>query len=220
MPWVAAAALVAGAAMSAVTAANQPNYGKMASKAEKEKQDRLTKGRAEVDKAFAGYTPEFYAKREKAYLDYALPQEGQQFRDAQKQLTYSLSNRGVRNSTIAQTDWSKLFRTHAGAQQSIANTAVDQANALKEKVESGRQGVLDTLYQSADPGQARSKAISVASSFQNPNAFAPLGNMFSNLTNQWVTNQLLQSYQKGAAYAGGNSTPTYSLAPIPTTYND
>jgi len=218
MPWIIPLIAIG---TSIAGAASQPNYGKMAADAEEKKQKNIDEGMKGINETFAGYTPKFYKQREDAYLKYALPQESSQFRDAQKGLTFSLANRGVRNSSIANTNWSTLNRAHAGAQQQVADQAVNTANDLKSKVESGKQNVIDSLYQSADPLQAKAKAISIASQFQNPDPFAPLSNMFGNLTNQWTTNSLLSSYQKGQNFAGGGSSSgsILPLAPLGPTYS-
>lgn len=219
MPWVAALAAVAGTVMQRMDANSMKNQ---AADAELKRQQRIREGTADVDSAFAGYNPEFYKKRENAYLQFALPQEQSQFNEAQKQTMFGLAGRGLLGGSAAKNAMSNLYRTHASAQQGIGDEAVNQANTLKTNVSQSRQGVLDQLYQSADPGRAKDAAVSAASQYQMPNAFAPLTNLFSNISNQYLANQALTSFKKGVSYSSpednknplaaalGSFTPTIS----------
>lgn len=200
MPWVIAVAAVASAAYGA---SQSGKSAKAMQRAEAARQQRIKEGTASVEDAFSGYTPAFYRQREQAYKDYALPQEAAQYRDAQESLTKSLAERGVSNSSMAKKDWSSLFRQHGAAQQGIAESAVDQANALRSNILNSKQGVLGQLYSSADPGNASAQAAAVASTYQQPSAFTPLNNTFSALTNSWLTKQLVSNYNKGALFASG-----------------
>jgi len=168
--------------------------------------------------SFEGFQPEFFQKRAQDYINYALPQEAQQYRDTRNALTYGLANKGLADSSVATQTGANLERTAGQAKQGIADTAISQANQLQQDVEESRQKSIAQLYQSADPAQAFQSAISAAGQFQRPSTFAPIGNLFNNLAQQYYTNQTLNNYR--LPQYGTAPNPTYNLAGAlgPTTY--
>lgn len=169
------------------------------------------------EQTFEGFQPEFFDKRAKAYVDYALPQLGDQYRDARDATIYGLSNRGLSNSTIASRANRRLEDTVGEGKQSIAESGINQANQLKKEIEDRRQQTIQQLYQTADPSQAFQSAISSASQFRQPSVFAPLTNMFSNLANQYYINQAIKGYQ-GQGNVGSQPQYDFSGSLGPVTY--
>lgn len=181
---------------------------------------RLKKGllyTAPEYKTFEGFQPEFFRQRAQDYVNFALPQEAQQYQQSRNALLYGLSNRGLGASSVAQQASSDLERTAGQAKQTIADTGLEQANQLQKDIENARQQAIQQLYQTADPSQATQGAISAASQFQKPSIFAPLGNLFSNLAQQYYVNQVLKSQQQ-PFYGYGQGSPNYSMALGPGTY--
>jgi hypothetical protein len=166
---------------------------------------------------FEGFQQPFYDERAKAYENFALPQLGDQYRNARDAMVYGLSNRGLNQSTIADRGRYDLEKTTGSAKQQIVDTGIGQANQLKQDVEASRQNALKQLYQTADPAQAFQSAINTSSQFRNPSVFAPLGNMFAGLANQYMTSQLLKGYQQ-PGMGGYSLTPNVNTPLGPNIY--
>ena len=87
---------------------------------------------------------------------------------------------------------------------------------LQRQVEQSKQTSLNQLYQSADPARAAESATSSAAQFQQPSVFAPLSNMFSGLSNQYLTNKLLSMYKlPGYSFPGQQAEQGSNFAPLP-----
>jgi hypothetical protein len=152
---------------------------------------------------FEGFTPAFYQKRAQAYVDNAMPQLANQYRNTRASLDFGLANRGLLKSSAANVQGSELERETGQAKQQIADTGQTEANQTKQQVENARSQAISYLYQTADPASASQQAIGQAANFQAPSSFAPLANMFSNLLSQYYTNQVL----------GSGGTPSYVMPP-------
>ena len=160
---------------------------------------------------YEGFQPSFYDQRAQDYINYALPQEGQQYRTNLNATTYNLANRGLLNSSQATKQFSDLNRTDIAAKQNIADQAIAQSNALRQQVSNAQQQAIQMLYQTGDPNLAAHNAITAAASATGPSVFAPISNMFGNLATSIYTNQLLNQYRGGG---GGsyNETPYYNMS--------
>ena len=191
-----------------------PDYAGQAQAAEDRRQAAIRKGTADVNKAFTGFTPQFYNQRRQAYIDYAMPQLSDQYTKTRNQIGFGLENRGLGRSGTAQKQWSDLFRQAGAAKQGIADSATAQAQDLEKQVNLQKQGLINTLYQTADPASASQAAISTAAGFQAPSTFAPLVNQFSGLLNQYYVSQLLNQRQPTVTTTGTSGYGS-SFAPLP-----
>lgn len=186
------------------------DYAKTAKKQEAARQQAITLGTQKINKAFSGFTPSFYQQRANAYEQFAMPQLANQYRQTRNQVGFGLANRGILASGAAKQQWSDLARDLGTAKQGIADTAISQAQGLRGQVENQRQTLLNQLYQSADPANAGAGATQVAAGYAQPSTFAPLGNMFANLANQYYMSQLINSYRPSSfiqappTYGGGS----------------
>lgn len=181
-----------------------PDYAKMASDAEQQRQYEIGQGTQGINTAFSQFTPQFYQQRAQAYQNYAMPQVAQQYQQNQQGLTYGLANRGLLGGSAAQTGQYNLDVANAQAQRQVADTGIAQSQALQQQIEGAHNQLLSNLYQSADPSAATQGAIGTAAGFAVPSVFQPIGNAFSNFLNQYATNQLLGA---SSAY------PTISVSP-------
>lgn len=161
--------------------------------------------------SYEGFQPSFFDQRAQDYVNYALPQEGQQYRTNLDATTYNLANRGLLSSSQATKQFSDLARTDIAAKQNIADQAISQSNALRQQVENAKQQAISMLYQTGDPNLAAHNAITAASAATGPSVFAPIGNMFGNLATSVYTNQLLNSYRNGGGVIP-NESPYYNLS--------
>lgn len=165
-------------------------------------------------KTFEGFQEPFYEKRAQDYVNFALPQLSQQYQQNRNQMLFGLANRGLGQSSVADTASSNLEREAGRGRQEIADTGIAQANQLRKDVENARQQSIAQLYQSADPAQALQGAVRAASGFQAPSTFAPITNMFSNLAQQYATSQILNNYRQPYGAPGQNGGNYF--APIPS----
>lgn len=147
------------------------------------------------NETFQGFQPEFFEQKYRDYLNYAMPQLGRQTNDATKSITYGLADRGIVNSSAGNKARGDLQYSTGQAQQQIADTGILQKQQLQKDIEAAKQQAIAQLYTTADPARATQGALAAASQFRGPSTFAPIGNMFGNLLNQYYTNQLLSSYQ-------------------------
>lgn len=186
-----------------------------AQQAEAQRQANITKGMDSINKAFAGYDQNFYNNRAQAFLNYALPQLGQQYQNTRNTLGFNLANRGLSNSSQANKTWSDLYNQLGQAKQSIADQAQQQSNALQTQVSNLKQGVIGQLYQSADPSQATLNTASAISQINQPSAFAQLPNEFNNLLQNYYSSQLLNAYRTPAYTPYGNQSQAFNFAMSP-----
>ena len=187
----------------------QDDYAAQAQAAEDQRQQRITTGTGEIDRAFSGFTPAFYDERNRAYTNYALPQLSEQYQQARNTLITNLANRGLLNTSMQGRQMSALQRQTEQGRQTIAEAGRAQAQDLQRQVEGSRGQLIGQLYQSADPANARQQAISTASSFQQPSVFAPLANMFSGLVDTYYRNALQQ--QANQPVVGGRVPSFYDV---------
>lgn len=190
------------------------DYAAIAQEQEQQRQQAITKGTADINAAYAGFTPDFYKQRQQAYVDFAMPQVSQQYRQARNQIGFNLANRGLLQSSAAGGQFSDLNRTMSQATQSVQDTGQSQAQDLQRQIEASKNQQLGYLYQSADPAGAGAQAISSAASFAQPSTFAPVANAFSNLLNQYYYSQLINAYKPTSFVS---MPPDMQSSPFPTT---
>lgn len=192
-----------------------PDYAAAAQSAEDRRQGAVTSGTKSINDAFSGFNPQFYKNRQQAYVNFALPQLGEQYQQARNDIGFGIANRGQYGGSNARKQWSDLFRTNQNARQGIADAAIGQSNDLRKQVAGQKSSLLGQLYASADPANAQSASIGAAASLQQPSVYGPLANQFSGLINQYYMNSLLNPNTPTTGTTG--TTPSYGagFAPIP-----
>ncbi len=189
------------------------DYAKKAAKQEQERQDRIKTGMSSINDAFAGYDDNFYNQRAQAYQNFALPELSQQYQQNRNQLVFNLANRGLLRSSAADKQWNTLGRTMAQGRQGIVDAGIAQSQQLRRDVENQKDSLIGNLYQSADPAQAAEAATRTAASFAAPSTFAPLGNAFGNIAQQYYLSQLINKNQPNTfVQAPSYSTPAANPA--------
>lgn len=190
------------------------NYAKKAEKQEKQRQERITTGTGSINKAFEGFNDDFYNQRASAYQKFALPELSHQYQQTRNQLVFNLANRGLLKGGAANQQWNELSRTMAQGRQQIADSGLAQSQDLRRSVEGQKDTLLGNLYQSADPASAAAGATSAAASFATPSTFAPIGNMFGNIAQQYYLSQLINRNQPTSFVQPPSGS--YSMAQPPT----
>ncbi len=139
---------------------------------------------------YKGFGPDFFNQAAQNYVDFAMPQFAQQYRDTQNSLNFGLANRGLSQSTQQKQAQSKLDVATGLGEQQIVDTARGTSQQLQKQVEDARNAAINNLYQTGDPSQALQQSIGAASQFAVPQTFSPLSNVFGNLANQYAINQI------------------------------
>lgn len=147
-------------------------------------------------------TPETYegfgnivGQRKQDYINYAMPQLADQYRNTQNAVEYGLGNRGLLGGSASAKAASDLNRQKTFATQTIADTGTSQAQSLQDQIEASRENLIQQLYQTANPAGGTQAAIANAARFQQPSAFAPIANMFGSLINQYATSRFFNPGQ-------------------------
>lgn len=156
---------------------------------------------------YQGFSPNFFQQRADAYTNFALPQLGQQYDQANRALQYGFANQGLSRSSAQQQAQSDLNLNFGQAKQNIIDTGTQQAQSLQQQIEQARENALSQLYQSANPAQAGQTALNTAQQFTAPSVYQPIGNAFSNILNQYA---LRQAY---------NNTPQLGYSAPATNFN-
>lgn len=198
-----------GYVTGAVLGGSSDNYADLAAKQERARQQAIQQGIGRINTAFAGFTPSFYKQRAQDYINFAEPQLSQQYQTNRNQVGFGLANRNLLGGSAANKQWSDLNRAMGQAQQQVADTGISQAQGLQQQIENQRNTLYGQLYQSADPAGAQAGAIQSAATFAQPSVYPALGNMFTNLANQYYLSQLINTYRPTSYIA---SPPTYSAS--------
>lgn len=175
---------------------------------EEQRRANINTGTAAIDQALAPFDDKYFATRQQAYVDNALPQLSQSFDQAQKDLVYALSRSGLLQSSEAANRQRMLNEERAKYERDINNGAVSFANQGRTGLEQTRSSLLSQLNATEDPTSAATSAANQAQLLQAPPSFDPLGNFAFNTA---VTLQnLSNNATRGRGYLSGS--PTASIA--------
>lgn len=171
------------------------------------RQQRIREGMAKIDTNFSQFDDGFYGKRQKAYMDYNVPQLQDKFGDARKELTYALARAGTLNSTVAADRQSQLQGKYQGEQASlIAKALQDGANA-RANTQATKSALVSQLNATADVDLAANDALAQSKAiYQSQPALSPLGDIFAGIADG--IGQLTaarQNAQIGAIANGGGA---------------
>lgn len=169
-----------------------------------EQERRIGYGSGLIDKAYSGFTPQFYADRATAYNNYAMPKLNQQAAQQGKQLDYRMANQGLLNSTAAGDLQSSLNRETATQKQGIIDQGISLSNDLQKNVNQSKSNQVAELQASGNPAASQQSALTAASGFTAPSAFAPVGNLFQQWGNIYGAGQLAQAYAANSPYSTAN----------------
>lgn len=158
-----------------------------------------------------GFDNAFYDKRKQDYLNFGIPQLAYQQKAAQKALSFSLARQGILHSGAAEQAGRDLSRQSGLGLQQVTDQATEQANTLRSNVEQERSRLINQLNATGDPNIASQQAVAAASTLRLPSTFAPIGNLFSDLTNQYVNKNLMGIWNNagtgtGSVWGGGRVT--------------
>ena len=190
---------------------------------QQQQQQALASGSSNIEKAFSGFTPQFYQNYENSYINQALPQLGDQYRSTLTNLNYSLGDRGLLTGSSAKdTAYSALNLANTQNENQIVNQAQTQAQNLQQTVGGQKAELYGELQQGQNPTQIGQSAVNLAAQTSAPSVFAPLGQAFQNFSNTYLASQAAgtynptqSSYLYNPFYLSGSSPNSGAVAASP-----
>jgi hypothetical protein len=159
-----------------------------------------------------GFTDAFYAKRKGEYEGYALPQLAKEYEQTRQNMIYDLANKGLLNSSAAETTTMSLGNEVAKRKREIGDAAVNYEQQLRKQVADEKAAMVAQLYATADPASASQAALASASRLQMPSAFEPVGNFLTD----WTAMNLAKKQYEQAQAGSGWPSPRMSLGFMPS----
>lgn len=155
----------------------------------------------------SGFNDDFFANIRNSYTDYALPQLNEQRDTAAKDLTFSLARSGLLNSSARAQKTGELQKLFDTNEQQVRDQALAYENEARNNVESARSDLITTLNATGDNQQAVNSALSRATILTQPQAYSPLGQLFTDFT-AGLNTQAAQ--ERAAAASGGMYSSKYN----------
>lgn len=146
-----------------------------------------------------GFNNDFFDARKQAYLDYADPQLQDQYNDANRQLTFSLARSGLLDSSARGEKLGDLQKLYDTQKQAIADKALSYETGARNSVEDARANLIQTLNATGDAEGAANSALARSQALSQPDAYSPLGQLFTDFTNGLG----IQAAQERSQAAGG-----------------
>ena len=153
-----------------------------ARKQEEERQARIRKGNEEINTAFAKFDDDFYNQQTQNYLDYATPQLTDQFNDAAKELTLSLANAGLLNSSVGAQKRAALDKKLDLQKKAIADKGNEYSLQSRKGVDAARSDLQNQNMNLANPTLIAQNAALRAQSINALPAYQPLLELFADAT--------------------------------------
>ena len=185
---------------------------KEARRVETERQDRITRGRADIERIFGTtYTPEFYAGVEKDYRDWAMPQLNRQSEEVTRNMLYALSRAGLTRSSAKSRGMGDIQMDFDTQRQNVAKTAMDLANQRRSQVEGQRQGIESQLYAATDPAAAAQAANNAARNYSFAPEYSPMGQILQDVSAAYGMSKQNPGFVQQAAQNRGGSSSGFSV---------
>lgn len=182
-------------------------------KEEEERQARIRKGNEEIDSVFGKFDDDFYNKQTQNYLDYATPQLTDQFNDASKELTLSLANAGLLNSSVAAQKRAKLDKDLKLKQRMVADKGNEYSLNARKGIDAARSDLQNQNMNIANPTLIAQNAANRAQALNQLPAYQPLLELFADVTDGISTQAALERRGQNR-YDSGLFTPRSSTRVI------
>lgn len=171
---------------------------------QQEQQRAIEQATERINQAFSGFNEPFYQQRAQAYESYALPELAKQYGQTQRQATFGLADRGLMQGSAARNMNQQLQLEQAKQQQNIANAALGQANQLRKEIGQEQSSLVSQANVANDPASVANTAMMNASAYSAPSQFAPIGNLFGDFANMYLTRQNANMYGQAGQQARNN----------------
>lgn len=175
---------------------------------EQARQEKIRTGTGRINNIFdTQFTDGFFNDRRQKYLDYAKPQVDSQYKDTSRDLVYALDRGGLLDSSVRADKVAQLQKQYDLKSQEVADKALSSANTAKSQVEDARAGLITTLNSTGDAEGAANSAITRAQALSKPDAYSPLGQLFTDFTGALSTQAAIE---KANALSGGATGGRYN----------
>lgn len=161
------------------------------------RQARIKDGVSRIDTQFSQFDDKFYAGRQNAYKQFAMPQVNDQYKQTADQLAFSLARNGQSASSEAARQGGLFQREAALARQQIADGAIAESQKARQSVEDNRNNLIQQVNMTSDPALAATNALRQAGVLQQQNQFSPIGNLFQNTTATLAAANQAGNYSSG-----------------------
>ncbi len=175
---------------------------------EQARQERIRAGTARIDDIFSqNFNDASYGARKQSYLDYATPQLEDQYAKAQKELVYALDRGGNLDSSTRAQKLGELEQLYGTNKQAVADQGLAYETQARTAVEDARADLIRTLNSTGDADGAANSAISRSGALSQPDAYSPLGQLFTDFTAKLGTQAALE---RASALSGGAIQPRFT----------
>jgi len=167
---------------------------------EAQRQQTITQGQEQIDNNFAQFNPAFFSNYKNAQIAAQEPQVMSQYQNTGKNLTYALARGGNLQSSAAQQENQSLGNELGVQQSSVANKAQDATNTLQSNIQSQKGNLTSQLVASGNVATTAENAAAQAAADRAPSVIQPLGNLFADWSNDYLSGKTVQAFQQ----SGGN----------------
>jgi len=153
------------------------------------------------------FTDDFFRSIRDGFTNYAMPQLQQQRDQAARDLTFDLDRKGQLASSVRGQKTGELQKLFDINEQQVRDQALAHENTARNNVESARADLIGMLNATGDNQQAVNSALSRATILTQPQAYSPLGQLFTDFTAE-LGNQAAR--ERAAAASGGRYQPAFN----------
>lgn len=169
---------------------------------EEERQNRVNQGMTNIDNAFAKFDQPYFDTYSKKLVNYWLPDIDRQFDDANNKLAFAFGSTNPGGSSASAKAFADLKVDKDRRIQEAYDNSVGEANKLRQNIDNQRGAVTSQLNATSDFYSAGDAAVRAADTLSSEPVFSPLGDLFTNITDQYATAQ--QAARTGAPGWGFN----------------
>ncbi len=162
--------------------------------AEQRRSLSISQGMTRINSVFSKFGPGFFDGVRQNTLSTLMPQVARQYRSTRKNLTSSLSDRGLLSSSAARESATELAYNKNLAEVSVGNQAEEAVRDTQRDVQSQKNTLISQLVQSQDPNLAAQQAVTAAASIHAPSPIAPLGNFFKTFAETYAARGIAKAY--------------------------
>lgn len=141
-----------------------------------------TPGSTTPARTVKGFDDNFYRGIRDGFTNYAMPQLHEQRDNAAKELTFSLDRAGQLGGSVRAQKAGELQKMFDLNEQQVRDQALAHENQSRTAVENSRADLVAMLNATGDNQQAVNSALSRSTVLTQPQAYSPLGQLFTDFT--------------------------------------
>lgn len=173
-----------------------------------------TTNQATINKDFGQFDDNWYNQYRNAYTNYYAPQVSKQYNDAVDQEKAILAGRGVLESSVGAKALADLGGRQADSLQSIQANADNAVNTQKQNVNAAQNKLSQLAQAGTDPSVVAAQSAAQAGTLSQPQQFASLGSVFSDLVTPFAnyTKAAVNSPTAGFASLFPSNSPAFGVS--------